>query len=205
MQRMLEDALEQKFGLTITPESRAMDVYVLTAPNGPGSGLHPHMSAARRGAKTLLVSAGSSDGALVADDLGRIIEANARAHELLGFADGELTSVPLRLVLPRGQARQAPPGAERGDGPGATADGSPLQAARAIRKDGTEIPMIIRLGAFATARGTATLIVLIGARVMARPVSRTGTPPTSAAPVEGLDPHATASGTEDRSPEWPRT
>ena len=130
-----------------------------------------------------------SDGALVADDLGRIIAANARAHELLGFADGELTSVPLRLVLPRGQARQAPPGAERGAGPGATADGSPLQAARAIRKDGTEIPMIIRLGAFATARGTATLIVLIGARVMARPVSRTAGPPA----ILQLDPRGRGS------------
>jgi uncharacterized protein (TIGR03435 family) len=42
MQRMLENALEQKFGLTITPESRAMDVYVLTAPNGPGAALHRH-------------------------------------------------------------------------------------------------------------------------------------------------------------------
>lgn len=42
MQRTLEDALERKFRLSITPESRTMDVYVLTAPNGPGAGLHPH-------------------------------------------------------------------------------------------------------------------------------------------------------------------
>ena len=42
MQRMLETALERKFGMTITPESRAMDVYVLTAPNGPGAALHRH-------------------------------------------------------------------------------------------------------------------------------------------------------------------
>ncbi len=42
MQRILENALEQKFGLTITPESRTMDVYVLTAPNGPGAALHRH-------------------------------------------------------------------------------------------------------------------------------------------------------------------
>jgi len=42
MQRMLETALEQKFGLTITPESRSVDVYVLTAPNGAGAGLHRH-------------------------------------------------------------------------------------------------------------------------------------------------------------------
>jgi uncharacterized protein (TIGR03435 family) len=44
MQRMLEDALAQKFGLTITPERRQVDVYVLTAPNGPGAGLHRHKS-----------------------------------------------------------------------------------------------------------------------------------------------------------------
>jgi uncharacterized protein (TIGR03435 family) len=42
MQRMLSDALERKFGLTITPERRSLDVYVLTAPNGPGAGLHRH-------------------------------------------------------------------------------------------------------------------------------------------------------------------
>jgi uncharacterized protein (TIGR03435 family) len=46
MQRMLEDALERKFGLTITPEKRSLDVYVLTAPNGPGVGLHRHRAAA---------------------------------------------------------------------------------------------------------------------------------------------------------------
>jgi uncharacterized protein (TIGR03435 family) len=42
MQRLLEDALERKFGVTIAAESRPMDVYVLTAPNGPGAALHPH-------------------------------------------------------------------------------------------------------------------------------------------------------------------
>jgi uncharacterized protein (TIGR03435 family) len=46
MQRMLEDALERKFGLTVTPEKRSMDVYVLTAPNGPGAGLHRHKAGA---------------------------------------------------------------------------------------------------------------------------------------------------------------
>ena len=42
MQRLLEDALEKKFGLSITPESRPLEVYVLTAPNGPGAALHRH-------------------------------------------------------------------------------------------------------------------------------------------------------------------
>jgi uncharacterized protein (TIGR03435 family) len=43
MQRLLKDALEKKFGLRITPENRWLDVYVLTAPNGPGAALHRHV------------------------------------------------------------------------------------------------------------------------------------------------------------------
>jgi uncharacterized protein (TIGR03435 family) len=46
MQQMLSDALERKFGLTITSERRSLDVYVLTAPNGPGAGLHRHRASA---------------------------------------------------------------------------------------------------------------------------------------------------------------
>lgn len=42
MKHMLKDAIEHQFGLTITPESRPMDVYVLTSPNGPGAALHRH-------------------------------------------------------------------------------------------------------------------------------------------------------------------
>ena len=45
MQRLLEDALEKKFGLRITPESRLLEVYVLTVPNGPGAALHRHVGA----------------------------------------------------------------------------------------------------------------------------------------------------------------
>jgi uncharacterized protein (TIGR03435 family) len=44
--RTLQQALQSRFGLTITPETRAMDVYVITAPNGPGPALHPHTVAA---------------------------------------------------------------------------------------------------------------------------------------------------------------
>jgi len=40
--RILQQALQNKFGLTITPETRSMEVYVITAPNGPGPALHPH-------------------------------------------------------------------------------------------------------------------------------------------------------------------
>lgn len=46
MQQMLSDALQRKFGVTITPERRSMEVYVLTAPNGPGAGLHRHRASA---------------------------------------------------------------------------------------------------------------------------------------------------------------
>jgi uncharacterized protein (TIGR03435 family) len=62
MQRMLKDALEKKFRLTITPESRAMDVYVLTAPNGPGSALHRHGT----GAMTKLAAGDAEDFGLEA-------------------------------------------------------------------------------------------------------------------------------------------
>lgn len=55
LQRLLQDALEKKFGLRITPESRLLNVYVLTVPNGPGAALHRH-----NGASTF---AGAADGA----------------------------------------------------------------------------------------------------------------------------------------------
>lgn len=42
MQYMLQGALERKFGVKIAAENRTMDVYVLTAPNGPGAALHQH-------------------------------------------------------------------------------------------------------------------------------------------------------------------
>ena len=47
MQRLLVDAVQRKFSLDIKPEVRSMYVYVITAPNGPGNGLHP--KAATRG------------------------------------------------------------------------------------------------------------------------------------------------------------
>ncbi|HEY5054568.1 MAG TPA: TIGR03435 family protein [Acidobacteriaceae bacterium] len=49
MRRLLADAVEQRFGLQIAVESRAMEVYVLSAPNGPGAAMKRHatrMSAA---------------------------------------------------------------------------------------------------------------------------------------------------------------
>ena len=69
MQRMLEDGLERKLGVTIAPESRTLDVYVLTAPNGPGQALHPH----RATAMTLDSAQPASDGAQqIAEDAQQI-------------------------------------------------------------------------------------------------------------------------------------
>jgi len=57
IQQMLKAALEKTFRLRISPESRSMDVYVLTAPNGPGSALHRHST----GAMTKLVAGDAED------------------------------------------------------------------------------------------------------------------------------------------------
>jgi uncharacterized protein (TIGR03435 family) len=69
MQSMLQGALERKFGVRIAAEQRTMDVYVLTAPSGPGVGLHPHRVAGRAGLATL-VAQGSNDAG--SDDAGQI-------------------------------------------------------------------------------------------------------------------------------------
>jgi uncharacterized protein (TIGR03435 family) len=42
MQQILEDAIQQRFGLSIAQESRPMPVYVLTAPNGPSAAMKRH-------------------------------------------------------------------------------------------------------------------------------------------------------------------
>lgn len=49
------------------------------------------------------------DGLVVVDDGHRIVEANAQAHELFGYAPGELVGRPLSdLVPPRGARRPRP-------------------------------------------------------------------------------------------------
>ena len=74
MQRLLEDALEKKFKVSIRPESRAMDVYVLSAPNGAGAGLHPHTFAAEEAGLRKLVAddSASQAGEMGGDSAGRI-------------------------------------------------------------------------------------------------------------------------------------
>jgi uncharacterized protein (TIGR03435 family) len=61
MQYMLQGALERKFGVKISEESRTMNVYVLTAPQGAGAALHRH------GGMAKLVSSDSES-----DDTGQI-------------------------------------------------------------------------------------------------------------------------------------
>ncbi len=45
MQQLLGAALQKKFNITIATETRAMQVYVMSAPAGPGSQLHRHGNA----------------------------------------------------------------------------------------------------------------------------------------------------------------
>lgn len=66
MQRILVKALTQRFGVTVKPEARTMDVYVLSAPNGPASGLKQH-TFGRHGLKKLVAGGDESD-----DEGGRI-------------------------------------------------------------------------------------------------------------------------------------
>ena len=40
MNHLVQEAIQAHFNLRISSESRSMDVYVMTAPNGPGAGLH---------------------------------------------------------------------------------------------------------------------------------------------------------------------
>jgi uncharacterized protein (TIGR03435 family) len=68
MQRVLVKALTERFGLTIKPEARTMDVYVLTAPDGAESGLKRHVFARHRGGLAKLVSGGDDSN----DEGGRI-------------------------------------------------------------------------------------------------------------------------------------
>jgi uncharacterized protein (TIGR03435 family) len=61
MQRILVKALTQRFGLTINPEARTMDVYVLSAPEGAGSGLKRHSFSRHAGLKKLVVGGDDSN------------------------------------------------------------------------------------------------------------------------------------------------
>jgi uncharacterized protein (TIGR03435 family) len=81
MMRRVREAIEQKFSLTITPEARATEVYVVTAPNGPGPLLRPLKAAGGAGghASEMTFAWKSKDGsAPTAKDMQEIVE-NGRA------------------------------------------------------------------------------------------------------------------------------
>jgi uncharacterized protein (TIGR03435 family) len=63
MQRVLMKALNQSFGLTIQPEERTMDVYVLSAPQGAATGLKRHTFPRRSGLKSLVSADDTADDA----------------------------------------------------------------------------------------------------------------------------------------------
>jgi uncharacterized protein (TIGR03435 family) len=69
MQEMLESAVERRFGLKITRENRSVDVYVLTAPNGPGAALHLHGG---HGIPTLVTARAGASAGSASDDAGQI-------------------------------------------------------------------------------------------------------------------------------------
>jgi uncharacterized protein (TIGR03435 family) len=87
MQRLLVAAVEQKFSLDVKPEIRSMMVYVMTAPNGPGSGLHLHAPAAHpeRLAKPMALEIGT--GSL--EDVGEI---QFEGRNCSGVSSGGITA-----------------------------------------------------------------------------------------------------------------
>lgn len=67
MQSILVDAIERRFGLEIAPQSRTMEVYILTAPNGPGAAMKRHVA---RLSAAEVAGLGGSDAA--DDDPGKV-------------------------------------------------------------------------------------------------------------------------------------
>jgi uncharacterized protein (TIGR03435 family) len=82
-QQRLRDALQKRFKLAITPESRSMDVYALTAPNGMGPALHRHNTTARGNSLYKQASLASNDEAQEISFAGR---------ECSGIASGGLSA-----------------------------------------------------------------------------------------------------------------
>ena len=83
IQEILKDALQTKFGIRITPETRSMEVYVMSAPAGPGSALHLHHGADDAGQITYsgqdcpgISAHGIEASATPLSDFGRALEAD---------------------------------------------------------------------------------------------------------------------------------
>ncbi len=60
VQTILAAAVQTRFHLAAALETRSVDVYVLSAPNGPGPGLHPVRASAAHGAPAALAFVGYS-------------------------------------------------------------------------------------------------------------------------------------------------
>lgn len=95
IQQMLTDALKKKFGLTLAPESRTLDVYVLTAPNGPGPALHLHQASPRT--KGLLKRASMSDDDLARPDDQDESRISYAGKECSGVSAGGISAIAATL------------------------------------------------------------------------------------------------------------
>jgi uncharacterized protein (TIGR03435 family) len=93
MQRLLLTAIQRKFGLSITQETRSMDVYVISAPAGPGTALHPHSPRPAPAGLTALVSQSSDDSS---DDAGQI---TFMGKDCSGVSSGGITISDFRRTL----------------------------------------------------------------------------------------------------------
>lgn len=92
IQRRLRDALQKKFGVSIKPETRSMEVYALTAPNGMGPALHRHGSSMRGNGLMKQVSLDRSNVEL--DDAQQI---SYMGKECSGVASGGITATAASL------------------------------------------------------------------------------------------------------------
>jgi uncharacterized protein (TIGR03435 family) len=86
MRETLLGALQKKFGLSVTRESRLIDVYVISAPNGAGPGLHAHLASSRPGKPVSLPAGWTEDGTIVED--GEEITFNGRGCTGVGSSNG---------------------------------------------------------------------------------------------------------------------
>jgi len=91
MQQLLAEAVERKFNLDVKPEVRSMLVYVMTAPNGPASGLRLHAPAARPEglAKPMALELGSDQGTGTLEDVGEI---QFEGRDCSGVSSGGITA-----------------------------------------------------------------------------------------------------------------
>ena len=105
----IQEALKQQLHLSITPETHSMDVYVLTAPNGPGPALHDVDSpgGGSIGSSSTEMEWKSPDGREpTPEDIQRLMErAKAAGISVSGISISNGTIHDLRSVLEKGLDR----------------------------------------------------------------------------------------------------